>query len=281
MSLPPLARAKNQQGRTYVHPVTGKEYPSVTTITGMKDKSGALVGWATRETTEYVVRNWDELSAQTAKLKRYLIKGARFEQKAPGTSFSPAKAGDLIHDIVEGYINTGTPFFSPHALKICDEAEVTPLQAMEEVLPWFENFLAWEKRWKPEWVLAEASVFCDSVGYAGTLDFLFKIGDRTYLGDLKTGKAAYPDYSLQLHALAHGEEIVTLSGEVTPMPKIDAMCILHVTPKYANWIEVKDDPDTWTAFRGLAAVQRWDIHRAHLQFGTTVTSVAEVPEVSP
>jgi hypothetical protein len=277
MSLPELARRKSNTGRTYVHPVTGQAYPSVTTITGMKDKP-ALMNWAVNETVEYVIREWDTLAPMTKKLKRILLKGARYEARAPGTDFTPSKAGDLVHDLVESYCNTGVPTFSSYALGICADADVNPTEAMRQVMPWFANFLAWEKRFKPVWVLNEATVFNHTVGYAGTMDLLFKIGDKHHLCDVKSGKGAYPDTAFQLEALARGEEVVTRDGTITQLPKIDQLSILHITPKMADWIQIRPDrrDRTWRGFQALANVQDWEVNEAYLQFGTISTTVAEV-----
>src|SRR5690606_39338742 len=67
---------------------------------------------------------------------------------------------------------------------------------------------AFRSRFQPKWELCEATVFNHTVGYAGTLDGLATIGGKTYLIDFKAANGIYPDYSLQLHALAHGEEVV-------------------------------------------------------------------------
>jgi hypothetical protein len=279
MSLPELARRKSSTGRTYVHPVTGQSYPSVTTITGMKDKP-ALMQWAVNETTEYAIREWDTLTPMTKKMKRMLLKGARYESRAPGTDFTPANAGDLVHDLVESYCRNGVPSFSSYALGICEKADVDPGDAMDQVLPWFGNFLAWERRFKPVWVLNEATVFNHTVGYAGTMDLLFRIGDKHHLCDVKSGKGAYPDTAFQLEALARGEEVVTRDGTVTALPHVDQISILHLTPKVADWIQIRPDQRdrTWDGFRALANVQNWEIEHSHLQFGTIVTTVAEIPE---
>lgn len=277
MSLPELARSKSHQNRTYVHPVTSEEFPSVTTITGMKDKP-ALVNWAANATIDYALAKWDELSPLTKKLRRILMKDARYEIKVSRTSFSASNVGNLTHDMVEQYLATGVPAFSPYGLKIISEAEISPAEAMDQVLPWFASFKAWEDRFKPTDYLSEVSVFNRTVGYAGTLDMMFRIGTKWYLTDMKCGRQAYPDTSFQLTALAHGEEIVSLDGTIRPMPPIESLSILHLTPKYCDWIEIKQDPATWEAFKSLAVVQRWEVERKHLQFGTTVRTVNNVQQ---
>lgn len=279
MSLPELARSKSHSNRQYVHPVTAQEYPSVTTITGMKDKP-ALVNWAANETIDYTLLNWDDLAPLTKKVRRVMMKDSRYEKKVSKTSFSASNIGNLTHDMVEQYIETGVPGFSAYGLEIVAKAEISPVEAMDQVMPWFASFKAWEDRFKPTDYVSEATIFNHEVGYAGTLDLTFRIGSKLYLTDMKCGRQAYPDTALQLTALAHGEEIVKPDGSRIPMLPVDSMSILHLTPKYCEWIQVHIDNATWEAFKGLAVVQRWETERKHLQFGTSIRTNNNYPAPS-
>ena len=64
-------------------------------------------------------------------------------------------------------------------------------------------FCDWFEKTKPEIIVNETVVWNDEYGYAGTIDFVCKIGEEYYIIDFKTGQAVYPEYELQISAYKH------------------------------------------------------------------------------
>jgi hypothetical protein len=299
LTLPVLARQKSNFGRVYVHPLTGEEVPSVTNITGRKDKSGPLVGWAVKHSAARAMQELqtllalfqDESIPQSVKeaiikerygTKKRLgqlekeIKSARFEEKAT-ESFSASEAGTLIHDLIETHVKEGRLGLSVGTVKmIVDKAGLSEEEAIEEVMPWFRQYLAFEKRFQPVWEQLESTVWNRTLGYAGTMDGLMRLPNgRRYLVDFKTGNGVYPEYGMQLEALARGEVIIDPeTGYERPMTQVDSLAVLHLRPEYSKLHEVRRHDFVWEAFLGLLAVKRFD-DQSHLILGVEVETRAE------
>lgn len=258
MTLPALSRKRAQSGRSYVHPVTGETVPSVTTITGMKDKSGALVGWAVKETVNYTIDNWEELSSIGNKANRAkIMKGARYEVTASGTDLTASALGTLVHQAFEDRILGRVPSLPEEA---------------RGFLKQFDDFC---DRYSPEWKSVERTVWNRTHGYAGTGDGRLQIGDTHILVDFKTGNGVYPEYALQLEALARGEFEIGNDGTETPIDEIHKLAVLHVRPDFWELTPVRDErrDANWEAFKALLNVWQWD-QESHLTFGGSVRGVA-------
>lgn len=293
MTLPALARKKENPGRVYVHPLTDEEVPSVTNITGRKDKSGPLVGWAVKHSGikhEAILAEWVEqfqedpefaakMFVREFKTKKArgdsarAVKGARFEDKATA-HFGASTAGTLVHDAIEHHVNHGTFGFSYSSLKDIEKDGATPAEALAEIAGWLQQYLAFTARFQPEWELLEATVWNREHGYAGTMDGLMRLPNgRRYLVDFKTGNGVYSEYGMQVEALARGEFILDTQGKETPMTEVDALAILHLRPEFYELHEVRRHDFVWDAFKGLLAVKKFD-DMQHLVLGTRVRGEA-------
>lgn len=62
------------------------------------------------------------------------------------------------------------------------------------------SFVAWHKEANPTALASEIVVFSDSHGYAGTVDFVCRIGDQFWIIDFKTSQQIWPSHELQLSA---------------------------------------------------------------------------------
>lgn len=229
----PILAVPTDEGRMYVHPLTGECVYSVTTaISGGIPKK--LENWSAKMAAEYAVDNWDELSLTGAETKLSLISTAheRVRDKAAGK-------GDVVHNSVENY-NNGTPDDnSPKHMKQ------------------FENFLE-VSGFTP--IFQEVTVWNRAHGYAGTADCIARNRKGRYVMlDYKTGKNVWPEAALQLAALSSCEFILDAEGNETPMPLILEQGVLHLRPLSWNYHRV----DEWgwkgnfAAFLGAKAVADW------------------------
>jgi len=200
MTSPKLAKT-TRSGRIYQHPLTGAQFPSVTTVLGTVGKGDALKHWAANEVAKYAVKNidaWRTLDDAAAidLLKREPL---RFLDRA-------ASRGTDVHALAEAYAKTG----------------VLPEWA-EEIDGYVTALRAFFNDHQPTPVLVEHTVFNSEVGYAGSFDMVCKLpqfGDDLCVLDYKTSKAIYPEVAAQLSAYAHGTEYIDDNDQSQPMPQI-------------------------------------------------------------
>lgn len=253
MTAPVLARQVFGGGRVYRHPKTGEEAPSITTILGVLDKP-ALPRWAAKEAAEYAATHWPALSALPARDRVKLIKAAPWDR-----SGDAASVGDRVHDAIDLAIK-GNTTSAPYDL---------------DIVPFMDAFADFTDTWRPEWVTSEFTVWNRAVGYAGTGDFIARVGGLLVLGDHKTGKGVYPEAALQLHALAHAEAVVRPDGTEDPLPEIDRLAVLHLRPHQWELIEVHRTPETWAAFQYAARLHAWKRTQEHTVFGARRTGTVQ------
>ena len=103
-------------------------------------------------------------------------------------------------------------------------------------------------------VLTEARLANRASWYAGTCDLVATIGDDLWLLDLKTSKSVHGSFALQTAAYATAEFFVDTDGTEQPMPHIDRMGVIHITPDGARLHEFPSISDAWEAFVAVKAV---------------------------
>jgi hypothetical protein len=172
--------------RKYLHSDGGR-LPGATTILGVLDKP-ALIGWAALLAAEVAV----DAYRGGADRAHAIAAGKRAPNQRRDTA---ADAGTLAHDLVERTL-TGQPW----AVEVDADTEA-PIACARRVVAALEPY---------EVVASELAMTCDDVagvrGFGGTADFFLreKATGRLLIGDLKTGKRAYPDSVIpQLAAYAY------------------------------------------------------------------------------
>jgi len=82
-------------------------------------------------------------------------------------------------------------------------------------------FIAWRNEFKPETVVWETVVWSDKHNYAGTVDYLCKIGEDYWVVDFKTGQYLWPSYELQVSAytetISNGENTFAIDASKLKM----------------------------------------------------------------
>lgn len=264
MSGPKLARSTTK-GRTYQHPVTGETAWSVTTIMDAGLPKPALVGWAARMVAEYAVANRARLDALLGGVRlvrdgddRLVVsdpnavdaavdwlKGAPYRDKD-----RKANIGTAIHARIEARI-LGTPMPEP----------------ADELRPRLAHFEAFERAFKPEWLMSEATVWNRTESYAGTLDWIARIGRTVVLGDTKSGKDVYPEVAIQLAAYQRAEFVLLPDGTEEPMPETQGACVLHLTDDGYRLVPVHVTDDTYRTFLHCREMFRWKDEYAKRSLG--------------
>ena len=267
----PDLRTKKKSGgggsSIYTHPHSGAQVPSVTSISGLIDKSGFLVPWSAKLAARFAYHNVELLAGMDNEddAVAFIASGAD-RLRSAGRDL-----GSKAHNTIE-------------ALCVGSDVEIE-----EEVAHHVKGWQEWLQAFRVKrFVLIEFTVWSHKHGYAGTGDALVEHHDGTWtLLDYKTGKDVHEDAAMQLIALARADAIVTTDGEF-PMPKVDRLGVLHLpapvlTPGGRQSVRGKwsyrDIPlhgekadASWETFLHLRAAYEWEKTWASNVLGGKMTS---------
>jgi len=234
-------------GRYYYNPAKRTQVPSITNIKGKKAIDG-LKYWAANEAARYASENVGKLYGLTPDEIYRLVKTAPFARDSSKSSASAV--GDLVHDWIDRYIKDDMP----------DEDEVAA--AVPQARQMWRQFLFFTEHYKPDWVDSEFTVWSDEFEYAGTADWSARIGGTLVLADTKTGKNLYPDYGMQLAALAKADYILEADGSTRELPKFERFALLHVRPTFSRLAPVAYVDELFKQFLALKVVFDFDVAHA-------------------
>lgn len=165
-----------------------QEVPSVTWVAGCYPKGIAFYKWLAD-------KGWDEAES---------IKQAAGDK------------GSKVHQAIEdALLGKEVMMDAKYPNNDGEEEELT----LEEYTC-LVSFKDWFNEVQPKTIKTEFVVFNKTDNYAGTVDYLCKIGDETWLIDFKTSQSVWTEYELQVSAYRKALEI---KGQ-----KIDKVGILQV-----------------------------------------------------
>jgi hypothetical protein len=216
--------------------------PSVTTIIGVLDKSGPLIGWAKRVTAEAAIDNreqipgWVELGGRDGAVS-LLTKAASVKRDRA------ADVGSRVHALAEA---------------VARGQEITLTEEERPFLTAYQHFL---EEWKPRYLAAEEMVISLQHGYGGTFDAIVEMIDDVWMLDTKTSKGVYPETALQLAAYANADFIGRPADPKRyRIPAITAYGVLHLRPENGGTYEVVPytvTDGTFQAFLAARALLSW------------------------
>lgn len=250
----PRNATTSRTGRTYTWPGDDPaiEYQSVTTILGAGVPKPALPNWAAKSVAEWAVDNVQQvvdIIETEGKIEAVrILKGKPWSQRDKA-----ADLGSRCHAAAEAYV-LGQPM---------PEWE-------DDVKPYMASFCAFLEDHKPTYELTEATVYNRKYGYAGTLDFIARIGDELTLGDIKTGKGVYGEVALQLAAYRYAEFIGLPDGTEAPVPEVQGAAVLHLTPRKYELVPVEADEAAFRTFLYAQQVAHFAKVRANEVIGKPV-----------
>ncbi|MEV8056560.1 hypothetical protein AB0P37_08535 [Streptomyces antimycoticus] len=234
-------RTFNRKGsRFYVDDSTGIDVPGVTSVKDMRDMK-FLQFWSAKSVAEYAVDNLGALvtlALRDPKAAVDLLKNAPRRESGKAADF-----GTESHNLFERMAR-GEELGRVHP-------EYAPMVAH------FQEFL---DQAQPEFLYLEETVWSDTHGFAGSFDAIARIGEETVLLDWKTTRSGvHNDVVLQLNAYANADRIVlSATGESVPMPKIDALAVLHVRPEGGGLYPIKLDRAQFDVFLHQIHVLNWE-----------------------
>ena len=272
---PPNKTFDDSGAGSYEHPRTGEQFLSVTTALGSVNKP-ALVQWAANLAATCAVELIPTLVhsmlipecgkhhtkdrcgdctpclTRRASLRHY-AENQRRKQEGTETHHS------IDTWIQGGQLNAFSPACATYVEQFrmfCDDYGLTR-----------DNFEA-----------GSATILNRANRYAGTLDWISQIADKTpaasallqrlglpqasIMVDCKTREKPdarmFPETPLQLVAYRRGETIMRRDGEEVPLPAVDATAMLQLRPGgYTLWL-TNSEESTFQAFLAVLQFHRWE-----------------------
>lgn len=217
---------------------TGKRPPSVTSITGIIDKSGALMYWAVKVTKEYLCECLD----QGIEINKEHIEEAAKQHRI--VKEKAATIGSIVHEFAEDYIKGKKP-------EIPEKIKGMKKDDMEKIRNGIIAFLKWVNDHKIKFVASEKLLYSKKHGYVGLMDVAYKEKGKLVAGDFKTGKKVYPEYKIQLSGYRGADE--EESGV-----KYDRSVILHFDKENGEFeaIECEEHDKDYKAFLACLAIKK-------------------------
>lgn len=202
----------------------GKPVPGVTTLLNKGLPKPALAPWAALSAAEYVADNLEVLNALPD--RESVIATVK---QSPWTTRDRAGArGTDVHRIAEELI---------HGREVA---------VPEHLAGYVDGYVKWLDKWQPKPVLTEFAVASRHWWYAGTADAIYELpnGERV-LADWKTSKAVYGETACQTAAYQHAEFYLADDGSEQPVPEVDSLAVVHITPTGADLYRIADPEAAW------------------------------------
>lgn len=249
----PRAMTKQtSSGRYYVHPVTGEEFRSVTTILNAASKV-ALEKWKLKTVATFAAENREMLAQKSEDEAFDLVRSSQF-----ASSGVAAATGEAVHSRFERLC---------YVLRDEGESQVAewmvanpPAPELHHVDSMFLEFLD-EFDLRP--VHMEPTVLNREFRYAGSADLVAEFRPKSggswkrVVADVKSGKSLYGSTSTQCCAYAKGEVILQLDGTEIPMPVIHGTLGIHIRPRSWAVKPLRFDVGVWNVFKSLVVVDQW------------------------
>jgi hypothetical protein len=209
----------------------GQWVPGVTTLLGKGIAKPFLVDWAAREVARFAADNLEILNALDDADARYdLLKTAhnRHRDKA-------AVKGTDVHALAEKLLHG-------------EEVEIPA-----HLTGYVDGYVRFLDQWQPTPIITERPCASREHWFAGTADALVTLpsGERLLM-DWKTGKRVYGEVALQLAAYRNAEFYVDENDTEQPMPEVDGLAGVHVTPTGTDLYRIADPDLAWKQFRHCA-----------------------------
>lgn len=245
MTTPKINTIKRGGSRLYVHPDDGAKVPGVTSVLNMLPKE-FLKFWAAKVVAETAVENLGSVVGLAMGDPQGAID---YLKRAPmRNTGAAADMGTTVHDMYER-LSRGE-----------DVGRLTP-----DLKPYLAIYRDFEKKFEPEFLHIEDTVWSETHGYAGSFDFIAKVtdpdtGDRmTVIGDWKTTRSGvHEEVALQLSAYKNADYIVTADGERVDIPAIEGGIVVHARPEGGQVVPARVDDEVFEIFKHLLSVYTYE-----------------------
>ncbi|MGW0522833.1 hypothetical protein [Crossiella sp. NPDC003009] len=262
MTVPKIRTIQRGGSRFYIHPMTDDRVPGVTSVVGMLPKA-FLTAWAAKKTAESAVEFLGEVVGIAMRDKPAAIDFLKRSYRRD--TAAAADLGTEVHEVCE---------------RLARGEAVGRLHP--DVEPFVAGFREFLQNYQPDWIELEATVWSEKHAYAGSFDWIARIGPDIVIGDNKTTRSGvHAEVALQLAAYAHADYILRADGTQDPLPDIDSAAVLHLRPDADDpsrpaWqlVPVRIDEDVFEHFLALREVFRWDRETQGTVLGSPLTPEA-------
>lgn len=226
-----LRRINTRYGHRYT--LDNRACPGVTTLLSKGLPKPALPRWAAKAAAEYVAEHLDVINQLPD--RESVIATVK---QSPWTQRDRAAVlGTDVHALAEKLIHGR-------------EVEVP-----DHLSGYVDGYVRFLDEWAPKALLTERPCASRRWWYAGTFDAVFELpnGERL-LVDWKSSAGVYGDTSLQLSAYRNAEFYLDADDAEQPMPTVDSLAVVHITPTGTDVYRVADPDAAWKDFLHVAWV---------------------------
>jgi hypothetical protein len=243
----------------------GDKVDGVTTVLSNGYPKPALVGWAAKTIAEFVGERLDidpEIGTVGAIQLVAALKTIDLEQRKPRFPADGTVSRLAIIETLKGVhwrerdqaARRGTEVHGYGERLVHGE----PVEVPEELDGHVQAYVKFLDEFQPEPVLVEVTVGHRTHRWMGTLDLIADINDERWLLDIKTTRSGiYPETALQLAAYRHAEFYLDPDGIEHPMIPVDRVGAIWVRADGYDLIEVDATLPTYTMYRYVQQVARF------------------------
>jgi hypothetical protein len=247
-------------GTGHWYRVDGRKADGVTTLIKNGRPNHALIGWAARETAEYVADNLDTVNTLAETGRAPLV--AALSKIHTAVLQKAANRGTRVHTVAEA---------------LAKDLEV---EYDDDIAGHVDAYVMFLDQWQVRPVLVEAVVASRTFGFAGTCDLVADVvlpGDVTLdkapwldepipagtpmrvLFDPKTSRSGvWPDAAYQLSAYRYADVYLDNDGQEQPMASlnIEMGAVVHVRADGFDVHPMNAGPGTFETFQYIATTAR-------------------------
>lgn len=181
----------------HVYTLDDKPLKGITSVLGVISKP-ALYQWYANMVIEYIKNKCAKDDKGCFMVLPEVLEKAR--TSANQKKDDSADIGTIAHKMVELFVNAKIQgkTIIVHIMDAVKDVEVelkkeivltTKDEEMIKIM--FQNFMNWNTQNNPEYLYSEKKMYSEKVWVAGTVDLIFKMNGKTYIGDVKTYSGIY------------------------------------------------------------------------------------------
>ena len=222
-------------GASHWYKMDGDKVDGVTTVIGDAIPKAALVPWAAKVTTEYVLANWEMLADMPDDERVPLIKGAPSRDRDRN-----ARRGTEVHALAVGLLHG-------------EQVDVP-----DELVGHVDSYVKFLGDWDVQPVVSEAVVGHRTHKWMGTLDAIGDFGDglrRLY--DIKTTRSGiFAETAIQVGTYRAAEFYLDPYGQERPMIPVDACAAVWIRADGYDLYPL-DTSHAYRTFRHAQRIAQW------------------------
>jgi hypothetical protein len=174
---------------------------------------------------------------------------------ADWTRDDAGEVGDLVHELIEKclVVSGGNP-------RVFYEAWFDEASNWDPDI-FYRAGLVWQflSNHDVEVLAVEPTIFNDTLGYAGSADFIANIDGVCCCVDIKTSRTWSDSFAIQVSAYAKGEYYLSDKDDTRrEIPEIEKGAVLWIEPDRCRLIEIDISDATFDAFRAcMTLTEKW------------------------